>query len=57
MPRKRKKNAKPRLARVRIEAEARPEPDWDRYGWALLTYAKTLMAREAAEASKPDEPS
>jgi hypothetical protein len=56
MPRKKNPNRRPRLERVTVRAEHQPEVNWDRYGWALLTYAKTLMAQEAAEVSKPDEP-
>lgn len=41
MPRKKKPTRK-RLDRVSIRAELRPEPDWDRYAWALLQYAKVL---------------
>jgi hypothetical protein len=54
MPRRKKsKPPRPRLGRVRVEAEARPEPDWDRFGWALLQYAKTLTAEAPAKPSKP----
>jgi hypothetical protein len=56
MPRKRNKNARPRLGRVRVRAERRPEPDWDRFGWALLHYAKTLDADAKSKAAKPTKP-
>lgn len=45
MPRKRK-SAKPRLRRVSVRAEARSEPDWDKFAWALLQYARLLSANE-----------
>jgi hypothetical protein len=58
MPRNKKnKPQRPRLARVRVEAERRPEPDWDRFGWTLLQYAKVLDAQARVKAAKPkDEP-
>ncbi len=53
MPRKRNKNARPRLGRVRVQAQRRPEPDFDRFGWALLQYAKALDADAKSKAAKP----
>jgi hypothetical protein len=41
MPRKRKTSRK-RLERVSVRAELRREPDWDKYAWALLQYARLL---------------
>lgn len=49
MPRK-KQNRKPRLTRVRVEAEQRDEIDWDRFAWALLQYARILAEGEEAGA-------
>jgi hypothetical protein len=46
MPRKRKTNRK-RLKRVSVRAELRDEPDWDKYAWALLQYARILSANKA----------
>jgi hypothetical protein len=41
MPQKRQPTRK-RLTRVSVEAERREEPDWDRFAWALLQYARIL---------------
>jgi hypothetical protein len=49
MPRKRKSTRK-RLQRVSVRAELRDEPDWDRFAWALLQYARLLSARNDAKA-------
>lgn len=49
MPRQRKTNTnRRRLERVSIRAEARTEPDWDRFAWALLQHTKIISARQAA---------
>lgn len=41
MPQNRKKkNSRPRLGEVRVRAVHRPEPDWDKYAWAVLQLAK-----------------
>jgi hypothetical protein len=48
MPRKRKPT-KPRLQRVSIRAELRQEPDWDKFAWALLQYARLLSADKQAK--------
>jgi hypothetical protein len=45
MPRKRKPTKK-RLQRVSVRAELRDEPDWDKYAWALLQYARILSANK-----------
>jgi hypothetical protein len=47
MPSKRKPTKK-RLQRVSVRAELRDEPDWDKYAWALLQYARILSARKDA---------
>lgn len=39
MPRKRR-STKPRLTRVSVRGELRPEPDWDRFAYALLQHVK-----------------
>lgn len=41
MPKKRNRKRK-RLARVVVRAERHPEPDWDRFAWALLQHARLL---------------
>jgi len=46
MPRQRR-SGRPRLQRVSVQGELRSEPDWDRFAWALLQYAKLLNAQEA----------
>jgi hypothetical protein len=51
MPRKRKTSRK-RLERVSIRAELRPEPDWDRFAWALLQHARLLSANKQANSKK-----
>jgi hypothetical protein len=43
MPSKRKAKRR-RLERVSVRAELRPEPDWDRFAWALLQHARLLSA-------------
>jgi hypothetical protein len=48
MPQKRKPKRK-RLTRVSVEAELREEPDWDRFAWALLQYARILAAQGESE--------
>jgi hypothetical protein len=48
MPKKRKTNRK-RLQRVSVRAELRDEPDWDRFAWALLQYARILSAGQKAK--------
>lgn len=35
-------NKRKRLSRVSIRAERHDQPDWDRFAFALLHYAKTL---------------
>jgi hypothetical protein len=52
MPRKRKTNHQ-RLKRVAVRAELRDEPDWDRFAWALLQYARILSADKQPKKSKP----
>lgn len=50
MPRKRKTNRK-KLTRVSVRAELRSEPDWDRFAWALLQYARILSASKHTTAN------
>jgi hypothetical protein len=52
MPRKRKPIRK-RLERVTVRAELRDEPDWDKYAWAVLQYARLLSAEKKAQAKRP----
>jgi hypothetical protein len=52
MPRKKNPNPRRRLGSVRIEAECRPEPDWDRFGWALLQHARNVLDAEARRGDK-----
>lgn len=47
MPRK-KQSTRKRLQRVSVRAELRDEPDWDRFAWALLQYARILSANKQA---------
>jgi hypothetical protein len=51
MPRKRRSTRK-RLQRVSVRAELRDEPDWDRYAWSLLQYARILSAKQAKAPTK-----
>jgi hypothetical protein len=51
MPRKRK-TTKQKLTRVSIRAERHPEPDWDRFAWALLQYTRLLSAKQQADKQK-----
>jgi hypothetical protein len=48
MPQKNKPRKK-RLQRVSVRAELREEPDWDRFAWALLQYARILVENERAK--------
>ncbi|HEV2973701.1 MAG TPA: hypothetical protein VGX69_01735 [Solirubrobacteraceae bacterium] len=52
MPKKRK-NTRKRLQRVSVRAELRDEPDWDKYAWALLQYARLLSANKQAKRKRP----
>jgi hypothetical protein len=36
-----------RLERVSVEAERREKPDWDRFAWALLQYARIVANGDA----------
>jgi hypothetical protein len=46
MPQKRKATRK-RLQKVSVRAERREKPDWDRFAWALLQYARIVAESEA----------
>jgi hypothetical protein len=48
MPHK-KSTKRKRLERVSITAERREDPDWDRFAWALLQYARIIAEREASK--------
>lgn len=48
----RKKTTRQRLKRVSVKGERRPDVDWDRFAFALLTYCKQLMEDEAAAKAK-----
>jgi len=52
MPKKRKSTRK-RLKRVSVRAEPRDEPDWDKYAWALLQYARLLSASKQGKPKRP----
>jgi hypothetical protein len=52
MPRKRK-NRRKRLERVSVRTELRDEPDWDKFAWALLQYARILSANKQTSKGKP----
>jgi hypothetical protein len=52
MPKKRNTTRK-RLERVSVRAELRDEPDWDRFAWALLQYARILSANKQASGKSP----
>jgi hypothetical protein len=54
MPRKKKTNRR-RLERVSIRADRRPEPDWDRFAWALLQHTKAVY-NKTAKAKPKDRP-
>lgn len=36
------KKRRKKVTRVRVRAERRSKPDWDRFAWALLQYTKAL---------------
>lgn len=48
MPHK-KSTKRKRLERVSITAERREKPDWDRFAWALLQYARIVAQGEAGK--------
>lgn len=48
MPRE-SKATKRRLERVSVRAERREKPDWDRFAWALLQYARIVAQGEASK--------
>jgi hypothetical protein len=52
MPKSKKRAGRQRLRRVTVEAERRPEVDWDKYAYALLMHARIVMEREAAAKKK-----
>jgi hypothetical protein len=43
------KNTKKRLTRVSVQAERREKPDWDRFAWALLQYARIVAQGETGK--------
>jgi hypothetical protein len=51
MPRKKKSNRK-RLSGVRVHGQLRPEPDWDKFAYAMLRYARLLMDEEKRAKTK-----
>jgi hypothetical protein len=54
MPRKRRA-PRERLGDVHVRAECRPEPDFERFGWALLQYAKVLLEVDQEPTSRSKE--
>jgi hypothetical protein len=55
MPKKRKTNRR-KLKRVSVRAELRPEPDWDRFAWALIQHTKIMAARQEADSTPKEAP-
>jgi hypothetical protein len=49
MPKKRKTKRR-KLKRVSVRAELRPEPDWDKFAYALLQHTRLVTAAKEAEA-------
>jgi hypothetical protein len=47
----RNKQRRRKVRRVRVRAERRSEPDWDRFAWALLQYTKSVSSKK--ERPKP----
>lgn len=48
------KSTKRRLEKVTVRAERREKPDWDRFAWALLQYARIVAEGRARKGlSKP----
>lgn len=57
MSRKRKPRTRRHLRRVSIYAESKTEPDWDRFAWALLQYARLRQTGGLAESTPlPPDP-
>lgn len=52
MPRKKTTNKK-RLERVSVRAERRPEPDWDKFAYALLQYVKLTSPGTGTPTNQP----
>jgi hypothetical protein len=50
----RKHPSRKRLQRVSIRAERRPEPDWDRFAWALLQHARLVAKQEKKPGKRAD---
>lgn len=48
MPHK-KATKRKRLERVSVRAERRDKPDWDRFAWALLQYARIVANGEVSK--------
>lgn len=55
MPNKRKPTRK-RLQRVSVRAELRDEPDWDKFAYALLQFAKLKSEQQAKPRKRQDRP-
>lgn len=40
MPSRKEPTSKGRITYVSVRSECRPEPDWDRFAWAVLQHAR-----------------
>jgi hypothetical protein len=52
MARKRTKTTRPRVTRVDAFGDPHPEPDWDKFAWALLQYVRS---RREAKLKRPSK--
>jgi hypothetical protein len=52
MARKRTKTTRPRVTHVEASGEPHPEPDWDKFAWALLQYVRS---RREAKLKRPSK--
>ena len=55
MPSQKKPTSKERVTRVTVHSKCRPEPDWDRFAWAVLQHARIVDERSRREGG-PESP-
>jgi hypothetical protein len=51
-----KRSTKKRLRRVSVRAELREEPDWDKFAYALLQFAKLKSEQQAKPRKRQGRP-
>jgi hypothetical protein len=53
MSHNKRKPKRPKLGRVHVRSERRAEPDWDKFAWTLLQYAKTIAPGQSKTGERP----